>query len=426
MKRLILGILNRTGFRREFYRGLIVLSQNSTLMKENPVFSYFNKSFAIDPAAKRRILLDVSVLTRSNARGGIQRVQRKFFNEAFNPIFGDLFTNPIYFDGAKYRHFNGSIQGSTELLVTSKEDDEVTITPRDIYVSLDLDYLFVITHQGIYSELQGHGVKIYHVVYDLLPLAFPRYFPDGIAELHKAWLLVVSRYDGLLCISKSVTVDLANWLTSQLIPHPKIASFKLGQDLLEDLHPDIKRVVRQPGIDLKFLMVGTLEPRKGYEEVISVFEQIWSQGKNFSLSIVGAPGWHTEKLVAKLREHSEFGRRLLWDKFTNDSKLIDLYKNSDFLIAASYGEGYGLPLVEASGFKLPIVARDIPVFREVSEGRAIFYDSTGGPDLLQTLLSLQEFGKFSTKESRNIETYSWAESFHSFVYLVRKLSTDDF
>ena len=41
-------------------------------------------------------------------------------------------------------------------------------------------------------------------------------------------------------------------------------------------------------------------------------------------------------------------------------------------MASSEGEGFGLPLIEAAHFSLPIIARDIPVFREVA-GEAAFY-----------------------------------------------------
>ena len=48
---------------------------------------------------------------------------------------------------------------------------------------------------------------------------------------------------------------------------------------------------------------------------------------------------------------------------------------SDVLVAPSRGEGFGLPLIEAAQHKLPIFARDIPVFREVAGENAFFFQS---------------------------------------------------
>ena len=44
------------------------------------------------------------------------------------------------------------------------------------------------------------------------------------------------------------------------------------------------------------------------------------------------------------------------------------------LISPSEGEGFGLPLIEAAQHATPIIARDIPVFREVAGDHAFYFD----------------------------------------------------
>ena len=60
---------------------------------------------------------------------------------------------------------------------------------------------------------------------------------------------------------------------------------------------------------------------------------------------------------------------MLWLEGISDEYLDKVYAASTCLIAASEGEGFGLPLIEAAQHKLPIIARDIPVFREVVRWR---------------------------------------------------------
>lgn len=50
---------------------------------------------------------------------------------------------------------------------------------------------------------------------------------------------------------------------------------------------------------------------------------------------------------------------------TDISDLVYLYKHARALIHPSLSEGFGLPIVEAANFGLPIIASDIPVFREL-------------------------------------------------------------
>jgi glycosyltransferase involved in cell wall biosynthesis len=125
-----------------------------------------------------------------------------------------------------------------------------------------------------------------------------------------------------------------------------------------------------------FLMVGTLEPRKGHAQVLGAFEKLWQDGADLNLIIVGKKGWLVDVLEDRLRKHKELGKRLFWLEGASDEFLTKIYATSTCLIAASYGEGFGLPLIEAAKHKLPIICRDIPVFREVASEHAFYFDAS--------------------------------------------------
>lgn len=65
----------------------------------------------------------------------------------------------------------------------------------------------------------------------------------------------------------------------------------------------------------------------------------------------------------------------------SDEYLEKVYVASVCLIAASEGEGFGLPLIEAAQHKLPIIARDISVFREVGGEYAWYFSASNGAEL---------------------------------------------
>jgi glycosyltransferase involved in cell wall biosynthesis len=131
-----------------------------------------------------------------------------------------------------------------------------------------------------------------------------------------------------------------------------------------------------------FLMVGTIEPRKGCLEVIQAFDRLWRADTDINLVIVGKEGWKDlpddmrrdiPETVETLRAHPELNKRLFWLEGISDEYLEKVYMASTCLIAASHGEGFGLPLIEAARHKLPVIARDIPVFREVAERHAYYF-----------------------------------------------------
>jgi glycosyltransferase involved in cell wall biosynthesis len=125
-----------------------------------------------------------------------------------------------------------------------------------------------------------------------------------------------------------------------------------------------------------FLMVGTLEPRKGILQATQAFDVLWADRCDVNLVLVGKPGWDNEQLMEMIHGHRELDKRLFWLSDVSDEFLQKIYDCSDCLIAASHHEGFGLPLIEAAKYGLPIIARDIPVFREVASTYADYF-----PDL---------------------------------------------
>jgi Glycosyltransferase len=122
-----------------------------------------------------------------------------------------------------------------------------------------------------------------------------------------------------------------------------------------------------------FLMVGTVEPRKGHLQTIKAFEILWQKGLDINLVIVGKEGWMVEHVIDLIRTHNELNKRLFWLSGISDEYLEKIYASSTCFIMASEGEGFGLPIIEAARHKLPIIARDIPVFREIAGDSAYYF-----------------------------------------------------
>ena len=93
-----------------------------------------------------------------------------------------------------------------------------------------------------------------------------------------------------------------------------------------------------------------------------------------------------DDFCTRLRFHPEHGHRLHWLEHADDTDLTQLYRHASALLAASEAEGFGLPLIEAAQFGLPIIARDIAVFRELTQGHAFFFADLNNPDNLATAL----------------------------------------
>jgi len=135
-------------------------------------------------------------------------------------------------------------------------------------------------------------------------------------------------------------------------------------------------------------MVGTLEPRKGYDLAIAAFERLWQTDHTILLVIVGKPGWKTEAVQERLRLHVERNKKIFWFNKASDELLQSLYQAATGVLLASEAEGFGLPLIEAMQHGKPILVRDIPVFREITELNATFFDEHSIDERLEDWLQL--------------------------------------
>ena len=72
---------------------------------------------------------------------------------------------------------------------------------------------------------------------------------------------------------------------------------------------------------------------------------------------------------------------------------------------ASVGEGFGLPLIESAQHGLPIITRDIPVFREVA-GNCAQYFSGEAPDAI-TLAVKTWLAKSAAGQTPKVADMPW-------------------
>lgn len=370
--------------------------------------------------APRQLFVDISELVQRDSKSGIQRVVRSILQQLLaNPPEGYR-VEPVFAtldQGYRYaRRFTLRFLNCPE---SALADNAIDFRAGDQFLGLDLQPQVVPAQQAFYRQLRNHGIQVQFVVYDLLPITLPNAFTEGAAKQHHAWLEVVAESDGAICISKSVAGELANWIkTNGTARHRpfKINWFQLGVDVNNSVpslgFPDAaNQVLQELAQRPTFLTVGTIEPRKGQAQTLSAFELLWKQGVDVNLVIVGKQGWLVDSLVRNIRQHSELGKRLFWLEGINDEYLEKVYTCSTCLIAASEGEGFGLPLIEAAQHKLPIIARDIPVFREVAGKYAFYFNGKAPGDLVQSItewLQLNAAGQHTTSDSMSWLT--WQES----------------
>lgn len=372
--------------------------------------------------SSRQLYVDVSAMVQTDLKTGIQRVVRSIVMALIGSPPTGYRVEPVYTVGAMqpYRYARRYMETTLELGVAVLDDDPIEPVCGDRFLGLDLFLSGTYQNQAILQQFRDRGVAINFVVFDILPLLRPDCFPEGTDGDFRKWLTAVATVsDGLLCISQSVANEVNQWLVSHPIKRDRplyLGFFHLGADIdasapSKGLPVDARKVLAAMRSRPSVLSVGTLEPRKGHAQTLSAFEMLWSQGVDVNYVIVGKNGWMVDALAQRLDTHPEAGKRLFWMHSTSDEMLLEIYRASSGLLAASEGEGFGLPLIEAAQHGLAIIARDIAVFREVMGEHAMYFDGLEPSDLalpLREWLSMLESGK--APPSAPITWLTWEQS----------------
>jgi glycosyltransferase involved in cell wall biosynthesis len=95
------------------------------------------------------------------------------------------------------------------------------------------------------------------------------------------------------------------------------------------------------------------------------------------------------------------------------------------LLGLSTTEGFGLPLVEAASHGLPLVVRDIPVFREVCGQGAYFFPGTSPQDLCGALqLFMAESPEDRKRKVSQVPLITWDESARKLLHALAETGAD--
>jgi glycosyltransferase involved in cell wall biosynthesis len=379
----------------------------------------------------QQLFVDISAIIYHDCKTGIQRVVRAQLLELVkNPPAGYRI-EPVYFqsknNNVEYyyaRNFTAQMLGiSPQGMI----DAPIDIVCGDIFYGLDYYPLTVMQacKAGLFAKWRAQGIIIYFLIYDLLPVLYPQLFKNGMDKMHSDWLQAIAQVaDGLIAISQTVVHDLLKWLEENNISPLKplkLASILMGSDVeasipTKGMPSEADILLAKLAANKSFLMVGTVESRKSQLQVLAAFEQLWREGYPVYLVIVGKEGWQQAATIKKLRRHEEWGRRLFWLKNVSDEFLEKIYRACKCLIAASEAEGFGLPLVEAARYGIPIIARDTMIFREVAKTHAHYFNGILASDLAAAIkdwLALADEDK--APSSIGMQWHTWSEATRSLI-----------
>jgi len=347
---------------------------------------------ALDLAGAGRVLIDVTSLCKPKRATSVDRVVLSLLS-ALQRL--PIRVEPVAFEGSGYRTVarrpDEGDPARERLVVTPAE-----VQPRrgDHLLIVELDYRMAQPAFAWLARARQAGLEVSVLVLDVFLLVYPEWFPLGETLAFHDWLLrVVAVADRLLLTSQSAARQLKTW--HEIVPAGDSAATRRIPLAVFDLGADAVRSTPSPamlpasqgaqGFTLPhdgppaFLTVAALHPRKGVDTLIDAFSSLWAGGADLRLVLSGRT--IDRRIASAIRAHPESGKRLFYPGFLGDVQIAALARQVEAMIIPSRDEGFGLPMAEAGYLGLPVIARDIPVFREIAGAQPWYFGAGEGNDL---------------------------------------------
>lgn len=259
------------------------------------------------------------------------------------------------------------------------------------------------------AQARRAGAKVVTLVHDLMPIEAPQYCVRWVRGAFISWLKQAAALsDLMLCNSQSTQAALTTHAARHGMTLPPCRSLRLGNDLPTDSAGPVRDAVLQFAEDSPFYAaVGTLEPKKNYDLLLDAFEALWRQRPNIGLLLAGRATPECKAVAGRLRQLEAAGHPLIWLADANDGEIGFMLAKAQALVITSLFEGFGLPLVEARAVGCPVIATDLPCFRELADEGVLLYPP-GSATSLANLIRQQIAGDIALSR-KSVQGTRWKD-----------------
>ncbi len=266
-----------------------------------------------------------------------------------------------------------------------------------------------------YRGYAALGAKIVILVHDILPITFPRFYQSPWCHEFRRNVVAAHSYAAAFCTVSDYTrhglAELA--LRERLNPVPAMTTYNGFEPMVSSTEmertgrghiPESGPISAVRALGRYYVMVGSVEPKKGHRPVIGCFEEMWAAGLQSNMVIIGRRGWMEQDAVAAIETSPFYRSKLFWFSGVDDFELGLIYESARALIFSSLGEGFGIPMIEAAAYGRPVIAYDTPIVQEILGGRARTF--TTGSDLVARIVEMEQDGPHA-KASADASQVAW-------------------
>lgn len=321
--------------------------------------------------------------------------------------------------------------GVEELPIAPSLDDRVR---REIWEQFKLPGVLKGLNADVYHGpaftlpcfLRVHCARVV-TFYDASLFALP-----GVYNYLGLWRMKILMYvasrvaDRIICGSQHAMDECARYLGPGIRRKAKAIPIALPREIQGLIKPSDSEIEdtksRYVGGDFLFT-VGTIQPRKNYERLISAFARL--KYPNLHLVICGQAGWKNESVYKLVDLLGMTGRVHFFVNLSTD-EVQKLMRGAKIFVFPSLYEGFGIPPLEAFAAGTPVAASSATSVPEVTGSAALYFDPYSVEEMISVLERILDSpalaADLAERGRQRLQTFSWdrcakehLETYHSAV-----------
>lgn len=261
-------------------------------------------------------------------------------------------------------------------------------------------------------QLGRRGMLPVFFLHDIIPLTHPEYCRAGETAKHQQRLSTMLQNGKGVIVNSEDTRDALEYFAARdqsVMPPCVVAPLAPATLPQPALCPPMDKPY--------FVMLGTIEPRKNHLLVLHIWRQLVEEFGDAAprLVIIGQRGWECEQVVDLLDRCEALQGYVFEKRRCTDAELSTWLAYARALLFPSFVEGFGMPLVEALSVGVPVVASDLPVFREIVGNIPEYLDPLDGVGWKRVILeyaqSLSHTRQAQCLRLKGLHIATWKEHF---------------
>ena len=262
-----------------------------------------------------------------------------------------------------------------------------------------------------WAWVQSRGLRTLYLIHDLIPINRPDLTRPHATRRHRNRIInALTNAHGLIANSASTASDLRHFASAHGLRRPPVLACHLGVDHVAMPEQALRHSCGH------FVCVSTLEPRKNHRLLLNVWKTLIQNNAATTpkLVLIGQWGKQSSELHKMLRDDSALAQRVTVLERCADPEMAYWVRTARAVLLPSAAEGYGFPLAEAMALGTPVIASDLPCFREIGAKVPLFIPPTDAAAWLSAITQLLNDGREAKRQIGLLAQHrsqTWANHF---------------